>query len=67
MLKARTHFKQVPLEIVRKIVEEQILSEITAERDPIISMKKREKNLLAAQERPKVSSRTSSEMELSKQ
>jgi len=33
MLKPKTHFDQVPLEIVRKIVEEQIRRETTTERD----------------------------------
>jgi hypothetical protein len=34
MLKLKTHFKQVPLDIVRKIVEEQIRRETTTEKDP---------------------------------
>jgi len=29
MLKARTHFEQVPLEVVRKIIEEQLRREKT--------------------------------------
>ena len=33
MLKAKTHFEQVPLETVRKIVEEQIRRETTTEQD----------------------------------
>jgi hypothetical protein len=33
MLKTKTHFEQVPLETVRKIVEEQIRRERTTEQD----------------------------------
>ena len=33
MFKPKTHFEQVPLEIVRKIVEEQIRRETAAEQD----------------------------------
>ena len=33
MFKTKTHFKQVSLEIVRKIVEEQIRRETAAEQD----------------------------------
>ncbi len=31
MLEPKTHYEQVPLEVVRKLVEEQILREITTE------------------------------------
>jgi hypothetical protein len=33
MLEPKTHFEQIPLETVRKIVEEQIQREIAAEQD----------------------------------
>jgi hypothetical protein len=33
MFKPKTHFEQVPLEIVRKIVEEQIRRETATEQD----------------------------------
>jgi hypothetical protein len=33
MLEPKTHFEQVPLEVIRKIVEEQILREATTEQD----------------------------------
>lgn len=33
MLKPKTHFEQVPLEFVQKIVEEQVRREEAAERD----------------------------------
>jgi len=33
MLKSKTHFEQVPLEAVRKIVEEQAVKEITIKQD----------------------------------
>jgi hypothetical protein len=33
MLRLKTHFEQVPLEVIRKIVEEQIRREATTEQD----------------------------------
>jgi hypothetical protein len=33
MLQTKTHFEQVPLEIVRKIIEEQIRRETATEQD----------------------------------
>ena len=42
MVKPRTHFEQVPLEVVRKIVEEKAEREQTAERRRAIKTKKLE-------------------------
>jgi len=35
MLKTRTHFEQVPLEVVRKIIEEQLRREETVEQSQV--------------------------------
>jgi len=40
MLKSKTHFAQVPLEAVRKIVEEQAAREITIKQEPVIAKEK---------------------------
>ena len=49
MLKSKTHFEQVPLEAVRKIVEEQASGEITIKQEPVTAKEKLGKDLLAAQ------------------
>src|SRR3984893_14397186 len=56
MLRARTHFEQVPLESVRKMVEGQVPREIISERDPVTKKKKVEERLQATQEQSRVSS-----------
>ena len=66
MLRARTHFEQVPLETVRKMVEGQVPREIISERDPVTKKKKVEERLQATQEQSRVSSHTSSQVEVSK-
>jgi len=63
MLKPRTHFEQVPLETVRKIVEEQIRREITTKQDQETRKKMLENDLLAAQEQSTASPRTYSQVE----
>jgi hypothetical protein len=50
MLEQKTHYEQVPLEIVRKIVEEQILQEITTEQAQGTNTLKLEEDLVEAQE-----------------
>lgn len=50
MLEQKTHYEQVPLEIVRKIVEEQILQEITIEQAQGTNTLKLEEDLVEAQE-----------------
>jgi hypothetical protein len=49
MLEPKTHFEQVPLEIVRKILEEQIRREATATQAQGIKKKTLEEELLEAQ------------------
>ena len=44
MLKSKTHFEQVPLEAVRKIVEEQAAREITIVPESVSAKKKLEKD-----------------------
>jgi len=61
MLKSRTHFAQVPLEAVRKIVEEQAAREITIKQEPAIAKEKLGKDLFAAQGPLPTSSRTYSQ------
>ena len=51
MLKPKTHYEQVPLEVVREIVDEQIRREIPVEQDHGIENGTREGNLLRAQNR----------------
>ena len=62
MLKSRTHFEQVPIEAVRKIVEEQAAREITIKQEPVIAKEKSAKGLLAAQDHLQASSRTYSQV-----
>ena len=62
MIKPKTHFEQVPLEIVRKIVEEEIPPETITERAPIGRKKKSQKDRLAAQKQANASSRRPSWM-----
>lgn len=66
MEKPRTHFEQVPLEIVKKIVEQEILPETIRERPPIRREKKSEKDRLATQKQAIAGSRPSSEIEVAK-
>lgn len=63
MLKPRTHFEQVPLEIIRKIVEEEMPPEPVNEIDPEINRRKIEKVLRASQKKSKASLRRSSRKE----
>lgn len=49
MLESRTHFEQVSLEIVRKIVEEQIQREKLAKKNQSTDKKTLEEELLEAQ------------------
>jgi hypothetical protein len=50
MAKPNTHFDQVPLEAIKKIVEEQAPETTITKPDPLTRKKKLEKELLAAQE-----------------
>ena len=64
MLQPKTHFEQVPMEVVRKIVEEQIRREIETEHDQGIKKKTLEEDLLDAQEQSMKRSRSVSQKEL---
>ena len=64
MLQPKTHFEQVPIEVVRKIVEEQIRREIETEQDQGIKKKTLEEDLLDAQEQSMKRSRSVSQKEL---
>jgi hypothetical protein len=57
VLEPKTHFEQVPLEIVRKIVEEQARRETATEQDQGTKKKTMEEDLLGAQEQSMASSR----------
>jgi hypothetical protein len=57
MLMSKTHFEQVPLELVRKIVEEQILREQAAEQARGTKQETQEKVLVEEQEQSTTSLR----------
>jgi hypothetical protein len=61
---AKTHFEQVPLEVVRKIVEEQIRLETPAELDRGIRKKTLEEDLAGSQEQSVLHARTFSPVEI---
>jgi hypothetical protein len=66
MIKPKTHFEQVPLEIVKQIVEEEIPPETMTESTPISGKKKSQKDRLATKRQAIASYRSSSEIEASK-
>jgi hypothetical protein len=63
----KTHFEQVSLEIVRKIVEEQIRRETAAQQDEGTKKKTLNENLLGKQEQSMATYRTFSPVEVEKQ
>ncbi len=64
MRPTKTHFEQIPLEIVRKIVEEQIRRETATEQDQRTKKKTLEEDLLGAQEQSTVCTRPFSQLEV---
>jgi len=60
MAKPNTHFDQVPLEAIKKIVEEQAPEATTTKPDPLTMKKKLEKELLAAKDQATTRFRISS-------
>ena len=62
MQKSKTHFEQVPLVAVRRIVEEQAAREITIKQGSVIAKEKLEKDLLAAERQSTASSRIHSQV-----
>jgi hypothetical protein len=65
MVKPRTHFEQVPLEIVKKIAGEEMPPETVTERHRGTNKKKVEKDLRGNHRQSKPNSRRSSQAELS--
>lgn len=65
MRKARTHFEQVPLEVIREIVEENIPPETRDGRGPKAKKKKAKKDPLEHQGPSKLIPRSDSKMEVS--
>src|SRR5713226_4581386 len=63
MLQLRTHYEQVPLEIVRKIVEQQIRRDSTIEQDQGTRKKALEEDLIGEQQQTLASSDAFSERE----
>lgn len=65
MRKPRTYFEQVPLEVIREIVEEHIPPETGNGRGPKAKKKKVKKDLLAHKQPSRAIPRSNSKMELS--
>ena len=63
MLQPRTHYEQVPLEIVRKIVEQQIRRDSTIEQDQGTRKKTLEEDLIGEQQQTVAGSGAFSERE----
>jgi hypothetical protein len=63
MLKPKTHFEQIPLEMVRKIVEEQDRRETMAEQEQGTKKKTLKEDLIGAQEQSMAGSHTFSRVE----
>jgi hypothetical protein len=61
MLEPKTHFEQVPLEIVRKILEEQIRQETTNKQAQGAKKKTFDEDLLSVQEQSMARCRTFSQ------
>jgi hypothetical protein len=66
MLKPRTHFEQIPLAAVRKIVEGQAPRALATRLEQATVKKKLKEDPLAAQEQSPANSRASSQVEISK-
>lgn len=67
MLEPKTHFEQVPLQVVRKIVEEQFQRETTAEQDWETKKQTLEEDLWGAQEQSMARPRRFSQVDLLEQ
>jgi hypothetical protein len=66
MAKPRTHFEQVPLEIIKKIIKEEIPPEVIIKPNPATSNKKPKKPLLPAGQQAQESDHTPFQMGLTK-
>jgi len=67
MVKPKTHFEQVPLEIIKKIVEEESPTEVIIKPNPATNNKKPKKPLLPAEQQAQASRHTPFQMEFTKQ
>jgi hypothetical protein len=65
MRKPRTHFEQVPLAVIKEIVEENMAPKTRGGGDPSAKKKKVKKGLLAHQKPSKAIPRSNFKMELS--
>ena len=63
MLWLKTHYDQVPIEVVRKIVEQQMLRDSTIEQDQGTGKKTLDEDLLTEQQQTVLGSRAFSERE----
>lgn len=63
MLWLKTHYDQVPIEVVRKIVEQQMLRDPTIEPEQEIRKKTLDEDLLTEQQQTVLGSRAFSERE----
>jgi hypothetical protein len=66
MIKPKTHFEQVPLEIIKQIVQEEIPQETITERTPISRKKQSQKDRLATKKQAIASYRRFSGIGVSK-
>ncbi len=64
MLRLKTHFEQVPLEVVRKIVEDQVRLEQAAEQARGTKQKAQEEVLLETQQQSTTSFRAFPQLEV---
>ena len=67
MLQPRTHFEQVPLEVVRKIVEEELRRKEAADKDRVGQTTTTETDLVERQEQSDARVDSSCEAEVCKQ
>jgi len=67
MLQPKTHFEQVPLEVVRKIVKEELQRKEAADKDRVGQPATTETDLVERQERSDAYVDSSCEAEVSKQ
>ena len=66
MVKPKTHFEQVPLEIIKKIIEVEIPPEAIIKPEPATNNKRQNKSLLPAAEQSKASRNTPSPVEVTR-
>ncbi len=67
MPKPRTHFEQVPLEIIKKIIADPIPPKLLIKADKASRSKKQKKSLLPSKQQSKAACRIPSRIRLTKQ